>query len=450
MGKNSFVVKISDTEENNMKQTFHPERITRAAVVTLTAMVLLGAVIPAKAAPISPGLNVIATEYTMAKSGLVGTHIKFSREDFQSSLGVDSVGKITITSLPDLSKGHLQLGNKYVEVGQVISEKNLDSLKYVPYNNKEAEAVFSFTRGSGKLGTPYECKIYTLDSPNASPVIALSDCIEVNASGEIGVYSGVTHLGTIPAYDADDDSMTFEIIRLPAHGSVKLTDRTRGYYEYTSEDGYVGLDSFTVCVTDKYGNRSPETKIMLRTSAPKDGEVFADMDGHWANSAVITCVRANVLEAAGENEYFYPSEPVSRAEFLSYAMSAAGYTGFEVADTGFADDAQIPEEYKGCIAAANALGIINGVDSDGELKFYPNNQITRAEAAVIVSRLTGIENSGSISVFADGSVPAWARGAFEGLLEVGILRGNGSSMDPYSPLTRAAAIKLASSIVDIR
>ncbi len=432
-----------------MKNTVNSERLHRGTVAALAAMLLVGAALPARAASLSPALDIIAAEHTMAKSGLSGTEVHFSREDFKNSLGVDSVGKITIASLPDMTLGHLQLGSRYVEIGQVISEKNLDSLKFVPYGKEELEAVFSFCRGSDPFGTAYECKVYTLDTVNTAPVIASSDSVSASVgSGEITVYSGVTHLGTIPATDAESDPMTFEILHMPSHGSVKLTNRTQGYFEYMADSDYTGLDSFTVCATDKYGNRSAEAKILLRAMAPADGEVFADMDGHWANAAVISCVRANVIDAAEADECFYPDELVSRAEFLSLAMSAAGYSGFSTSNTGFADDAQIPLQYKGSIAAANALGIVHGVETDGVRMFYPNNQITRSEAAVIISRLTGIGSADSVSVFADDAVPAWASGALSGLIDAGILRGSGDSIDVYAPLTRAAAIQLAAAIVE--
>ena len=171
------------------------------------------------------------------------------------------------------------------------------------------------------------------------------------------------------------------------------------------------------------------------------------MDGHWANAAVISCVRAGVITAANEGDMFYPDAYIRRAEFLALAMNAAGYPKLSITDTGFADDADIPTQYKGYIAAADAFGIISGADSADGLRFYPNNQITRAEAAVILSRLTGI-TGGAVSVFSDEAIPAWAEGAMVGLYNAGILRGTGNgTLGAYTPITRGAAAQLVSGII---
>ena len=424
-------------------------KFSKKLTLALSAMLCLLTVLtalPISAATLSPALDVIAADFVMAKSGLVGTSVYFDAEDFNASLGVNSVGKITVTSLPDTTLGRLQLGSRYVEVGQTISERNLGALKFVQYGSGEVEACFGFARGSDVYGTEYTCNIYTLTTVNTAPVVD-TDSVSTAASGS-GIYSGVAHLGAIRATDKENDALTFEIIKGTAHGSVKLTNERLGYYEYTSDEGYTGKDSFTVRVTDKYGNRSSDTKITLRVEKYDASTVYADMDGHWANAAVISCVREGIIDAPVDGKLFYPDEYISRAEFLSLAMNAAGYTGFSISDTGFADDADIPEKYKGCIAAAEALGVIGGVEAEDGMRFYPNNQITRCEAAVILSRLTGI-TGGAVSVFADSdAVPAWAEGAMVGLYNAGILRGTvDGTIDAYAPITRGAAAQMLSGVI---
>ncbi len=419
---------------------------TRALCALLGALVLIGIAVPVSAgASLSPALDIIANEFTMAKSGLVGTGIYFEKEDFAAALGVENVGKITIASLPDATLGRLQLGSRYVEVGQTISERNLDSLKFVQHGSGEVEASFKFTRGSDVYGTAYECALYTLTSVNTAPTVETG----ANAAkGTATAYTGIAYLGAISASDREGDTLTFEVVKSPSNGTVRLTDKARGYYEYTSNDGFVGGDSFTVRVTDKYGNRSSDAKISVRVENIDESEVYADMSGHWANSAVISCVKAGVISAAQTGDKFYPDAYISRAEFLALAMNAAGYTGFSIGNTGFEDDAEIPTEYKGYIAAAEAFGIIDGIETDTGLRFYPSNQITRCEAAVILSRLTGI-TGGAVSVFADESIPAWAEGAMVGLYAAGILRGMGDgTLGAYTPMTRGAAAQLVSCVIE--
>ncbi|MBQ8248804.1 MAG: S-layer homology domain-containing protein [Clostridia bacterium] len=419
------------------------EKLSRGLSAVLAAFMLIGiAILPCRAEyKLSPALDIIAEEYKIAKSGLVGTDICFDKSDFTESLGISSVGKITVTSLPDVTLGRLKLGTRWVEVGQTISEKNLDSLKFVPFGSNEIAATFGFCRGSDIYGTEYECTVYTLKTVNTAPTIESASSVSTTADA----YSGVAYYGTLKATDAEGDALTFEILSNASNGTVRLTDRNRGYYEYTSDKSFTGKDSFTVRVTDKYGNRSAEEKITLRVDKAESGEVFADMDGHWANSAVISCVRSGIINTAQDGDRFYPDERISRAQFLYLAMSAAGYSGFTTTNTGFADDADIPAEYKGCIAVADAMGIIEGAVYDSTVKFHPNNQITRCEAAMIISRLTGISGD-TVSVFADSdTIPAWAKGAMYGLYNEGILRGNGDgTLGAYSPLTRGEAAQMIS------
>lgn len=394
---------------------------------------------------LSPALDIIVTEYSMAKSGLVGEDIEFTKEDFSESLGVSSVGKITVTSLPEPTAGRLQLGGSAVSVGQVISERNLDVLKFVPYGSGEITAKFTFCRGGETTGTEYACDLYTLKSVNHAPIINP----DKETAVDLPVYSGVTYLGSVGANDPENDPITFEVISEPDHGSLVFTDRKRGYFEYTAAENYSGRDSFTVRVVDKYGNRSETAKITVRVSEAKDGEVFSDMENHWANSAVITCVRNGIIKEASDGEKFYPDEYLSRAEFLHIAMNAAGCGGFKGHYTGFSDDDDIPTEYKGSVAIAQTLGIIDGIETEAGVKFYPNNQITRCEAAVIISKITGISAGDDVAVFADSSdVPVWARSAMQGLYSKGILRGVGDGqLNAYASLTRGAAVQLIASAI---
>ena len=406
-------------------------------LLTSSAAGLLAALLTATAAAsdrlLSPGLDVIAEDAGVVLSGQYEHDIYFSERDFAEALGVDRVKRITIRSLP--TGGKLKLGEKEVETGDRVSRSKLSSLRFVP-DGAPCEATFTFS--VGKSGPGYTCTVFALENANGAPVITQPDAIDA------GVFPGAGYIGTLSSVDPEGDTVRFEIISGPKHGTVSFTDASRGYFMYTPDDGYTGKDSFTARCTDKFGGRSNVVKQTLRVTKPT-AAAFDDMDGHWANSAVLLCTGAGVFDEGGS---FCPDEYVSRAEYLSIIMKAAGYDGFSVNTTGFADDAEIPESYRGEVAAAEAIGVVRGVERDGQLFFCPNNRITRAEAAVMLQRLTGSSSSDAqIAVFADESVPAWARGAMSALAADGILRGDGNSFAPYREVTRAEAAQLASSVI---
>ena len=414
----------------------------RLAAVLLAATLTAGITASAKTGSgiLSPGLAVVAEKYGMVKSGLASEDIFFTGEDFADALGVGKVSSVRIRSLPPESAGVLKLGSKRVEAGDKINRGKLSKLRFVPGGT--GECGFTFSVGSD--GVVYECTVFALSEPNNSPVITQPDEISV------GVFPGVTYSGTLRADDPENDPLNFEIISEPKHGSVSFVDASRGYYVYTAKDGYTGADSFVVQAKDKYGNKSNAVKQTLHVGSFDSEYSFSDMKGHWAESAVIVCAEAGAVSAG---EAFNPSEPVSRVEFLSMIMTAAGYDGFSAMTTGFADNEDIPAALRGTVAAAETIGIVSGIPMDGGVYFCPNNQITRAEASVMLARLTGMTtNDGAVEVFAekvvkDESVPAWASSSMASLLSEGILRGDGSSLAPYRAMTRAEAAQLAASVI---
>ncbi len=414
--------------------------IKQVVKVLLTAFTLFptASALSAADAPISPGLQVIAQDLTLIKTGVAGSDISFTTEDFRDGLGLENLSKITIVSLPPREMGILKLGSLEVKPGDTISKNNISSLRFVPTANCTLETNFEFCLGSNRYGTKYEFDIFALDRINSAPIITQPN--EMNT----GVYSGIQTFGSINAADPNDDSFEFEIVSYPSHGELLFTDSSLGYYIYTPNEDYSGKDSFSVRAVDRYGAASNTVKVSMNVDTPSSTEIFSDLRGHWANAAVISCRRAGIIESG---EYFYPDAPMGRAEFLDFMMNAAGYSGFSTQNTCFADDESIPDEYKGSIALAETLGIISGIEIDGEMCFCPNNQITRAEAAVIVAKLGNISTSDSVSASTDDSIPTWARASMEGLRSVGVLRGkatgNEISLAPYDVITRAAAAQIA-------
>ncbi len=394
---------------------------------------------------LSPALEVIAADFEVVRTGVAGADIRFSEECFAQALGLSKLGKVTISSLPDPSLGVLRLGSRDVEDGQVISAKNLESLRFVPNGKEPLEASFEFRVGSD---VDYTCRVFALDRINRAPVIAQSELVDA------GVYAGLDRLGTVKASDPDGDSLKLEIVTEPIHGSVTLTSPELGHYVYTPDEDYDGVDSFTVCAVDRYGARSSETRISLRVDSLAENELPEELYGHWAASAIVSCKRAGLIsdELTAKLE-LDPDRPMSRAEFVDFMMRSAGYGSFSVSNTGFADDSSIPEEYRGSIAAAAALGVVAGIESDTGLCFYPNNQITRAEASVMLARLTGAIWTAAdiaVEVSLDPSVPTWAMASMKALAAEGILRGtleNGVvSLSPYASVTFGMAAQLASGL----
>jgi chitinase len=174
--------------------------------------------------------------------------------------------------------------------------------------------------------------------------------------------------------------------------------------------------------------------------------VFADMNEHWAHNAALVMVAENSMDikSAAGKIYFAPEEKMTREEFLVTVMKALGADEIPTCDTVFADNQKISAENRGYVNRAYQLGIVRGSTENGGRFFHPTDEITRAEAAVILNAILGTEEPETVPVFADqSSVPAWARGSLYALSNAGIFSGTGAgNLSPNASLSRAQTAQI--------
>ncbi len=385
---------------------------------------------------LSPGLTHLAVDCTMIRSGIVSGEIGFSAEDFDRAVGCD-VSSVTITALPPSSQGVLYYGSLPVFASQEIRASGLDDLRFVPAPGCK-ESSFRF-KADGDYSMA--CYLRYTEQVNASPVAGDSA-----ASIPVWTQQDITTFGTLSGSDPEGDSLTFEIVRGPENGLVRLLDASGGQYCYTPLNGILGEDSFTYTVRDYYGNYSGEVTVSVEVDKAAADLVFTDMQGHWAHNAALVMAAESAMDARSENGllYFCPEEPMTREDFLVTVMKALGAGDIEPAVTVFADDSAISTEASGYVARAYQLGIIKGSEENGKLCFKPNEEITRAEGAVIVNAIVGLNVPDTLPVFADShSLPAWASGSMYALSEAGIFKGTGSgNLAPNEVLSRAQTAEI--------
>jgi len=106
---------------------------------------------------------------------------------------------------------------------------------------------------------------------------------------------------------------------------------------------------------------------------------FTDVNaGQWFNNAISTMVNVGVLN--GNDRLFRPNDAVTRAEFAS--MVARFFDDVEATETPFTDiEGHWAEGY------INRIAQFGWVQGDGDGRFNPNAQMTRAEAAAIINRM---------------------------------------------------------------
>ena len=141
------------------------------------------------------------------------------------------------------------------------------------------------------------------------------------------------------------------------------------------------------------------------------------------------------------NLCFEPDCPVSRSEFLIACMKLAGLEQSDgTISTGFADELETPLWQQPYLAAAYQSGMISGTPTEEGLVFRPEEELSRAEAAVMLQKLLRLP--GDAAVFApddDSAVPTWAQSAVSALSTAVIPL---SSAYYEGPLTRREAANM--------
>ncbi len=383
---------------------------------------------------VSHGLLVIATQSEMAKSAMANNKIVFSVDDFEKFLNVSELSSITITSIPDFSDGCLCVGDVAVQVGQTISASNLNLLNYRATNVDVKQSSFKFKVNSGEY--EMKCNLYFLTHENVSPTLAMED----ERTFSVSTHQSIAIYGKVSGYDADGDELRYEIVTYAKNGVLDFDGET-GEYCYTPSGSYFGSDSFEYVALDKYGNYSNSRKVNLTVQKLESDVRYCDMQGHKSHHAAMTMTEKGIMSGTniGNNTYFMPDKAVSRIDFVVMLMNALGYGQVDsVLNTGFDDDAQIPATMKGYVKKARDLGLVSGtVNANGEYLFEPNREMTRAEAALIVSKLISAEVPTVKPIFPDrNDIPTWAHDAIYTLNDLGILNSVDGNIAASSNITR--------------
>lgn len=395
---------------------------------------------------LSSGLAVIATQNDMAKSVMKNNKIVFSADDFEKYLNVAELSSITITSVPSLTDGCLCVGDVTVNAGQTISKSNLDLLNYTAANTDVKETSFKFKVNGGE----YEmtCKLYFLNRENSAPTLNMED----ERTFDVSTHQTVAVYGRVGGYDPDGDELRYEVISYAKNGVLDFDGKT-GEYTYTPQGLYFGEDSFEYVAIDKYGNYSTSKKVSLTVEKLKTDVVFCDMIGHREHNAALTMLEAEIMSGVkiGDDIFFMPDKAVSRVDFVAMLINAIGRNdGEPVLNTGFDDDEDIPSTMKSYVKTAREMGLINGsVNADGEYLFEPNREITRAEAALIVSKLVDAEVPTVKPIFPDrNDIPTWAHDAIYAMNSLGILNSVDGSISASTSLTRSQTAAMLCALMD--
>lgn len=171
---------------------------------------------------------------------------------------------------------------------------------------------------------------------------------------------------------------------------------------------------------------------------------FSDIDNHWAKDYILDAANKNIISGYPDGT-FLPDKPVTRAEFTKMVNNALGNTA---ASSISFKDVPAAEWYHGEISKAVAAGYAGGYDTGD---FLPNNNISRQEAAVMLSRIVPTYNyNASLTSYGDrASVSDWAESSLSRIVGKKYMGAyDDGNLHPLDNLTRAQAAKIICDIVD--
>ncbi|GAA0846089.1 hypothetical protein GCM10008915_51720 [Bifidobacterium pullorum subsp. gallinarum] len=167
---------------------------------------------------------------------------------------------------------------------------------------------------------------------------------------------------------------------------------------------------------------------------------FIDIQGHWAEPDIQKAFTLGIVKGDVSGT-FRPHASVSRAEWavMMGRLLKADLTGSSIS---FTDGNSIPAWAHDGVHMAVTEGLMIGY-ADGT--FRPGQPITRAEIAAVLGRVMNesSEMDGNTSYADDSGIPVWAKPYVQAAADYGLLQGRGASrFAPNEPMTRAEAAVL--------
>ncbi len=168
----------------------------------------------------------------------------------------------------------------------------------------------------------------------------------------------------------------------------------------------------------------------------------------WAADAINSLAKIGVVTGTAPNT-FEPNRNVAREEFAAFVYRGFGFD--EVSATAQFGDVAANEWYYKCITQLASLGVISGT---GNEIFGVGDNITRQDMAVIIYRAAktaGINLDAAPCSFADSAdIADYALEAIGALTAAGIINGvGGNAFNPNGSATRAEAAVIISRIISM-
>lgn len=175
-----------------------------------------------------------------------------------------------------------------------------------------------------------------------------------------------------------------------------------------------------------------------------DTVVFSDISGYeWAENAISELHKKGIINGKAEGK-FCPGDKISREEVVKMICDAFGFKANN--NTSVFKDAK-GKWFEGYVNAAYEKNIVSGIDAE---TFGAGLAITREDIIVILARAVGENNEGELNYNDSEQVSDYATNAVFSLSQKGVISGYpDGSFRPKNNMTRAEAAVVIYNLLNI-
>lgn len=240
-------------------------------------------------------------------------------------------------------------------------------------------------------------------------------------------------------------------IRLNGNSSVPTTvpaptrkpSSSGGGGSYSGNE-YTATQKPEVSPSEKKEENLDFTPILTQKPDNEIAISYIDIDNHWANTEISALSKMGLVNGFADNT-FRPDENVTRAQFAKMIIEAKNINSITYAPVF--KDVNENDWFSGYASAAYEAGFAKGDDNGN---FNPELNITRQEMAVMAVRAFGIIKEGECDFSDKSDIAQWAETAVASASNSGIITGRDNNLFmPQNNATRAEAAVIMYRLINL-
>lgn len=363
------------------------------------------------------------------------------------AINLDGGGSTTISALfpgkdntmvvNSPSDGYLRNVANYIFLKDNRQRTNVPSIINLENSENENRNYLSGMTARVKIESVYDTANYKMDEPyNISFSVATDTDSKIDDSGNLSL-NGTGNVKVSMSYnDSEVSDISYEVYETPEE--IKI---------YNQAD-WKEIDSI-------YTRANEEMQLYLSAASYLNGIELL------SNNRLYTWEVEGDIGTVTENGIFTLAD-TSNAEG-KIKISAGGVTKEIPVHIG--DYPSTPNVFsdtenhwaEDIISEMSVNGIINGFEEDGKQVFKPENNMTRAEFAVMIAGYEGYDLSkyenATLKFNDNEQIPAWAENAVKAVNKEGVMLGRvnddgTTEFSPYDNITRAEAMTILGRLLD--